>query len=302
MQVIAVGLALSLLGGLVVVPAILATKHTSVLKADGVDIGTLDWESAKGDVPAVPDCRLEHPASCTIVRGKGMHILLLGDSNARMFIPTFTNIANRDDLTLSVAVYPLCPWQKDLYYLIGIRACKEKKDEWYGGLMDALKPDVIVVADRPIDDPANASAVRTPRGVFDVGARGVSAALAAVTKRSVNLLQRVGRKLVIIEPIPIAPIDADPLNCLSSAKTVEQCEYRATRARSPLERAYVAAERPGTVWSIDLDRIVCPRFPICDPVVRGIIVKRDTDHITGKYADDIGEAVDGILRETGVLR
>jgi hypothetical protein len=125
--------------------------------------------------------------------------------------------------------------------------------------------------------------------------------LATVTNRSVNLLQQDGRKLVIIEPIPIAPDDADPLNCLSSAKTAEQCAYRATATRSPLERVYAAAERPGTVWSIDLDRLVCPRFPICDPVVHGLIVKRDSNHITGKYADGMGAAVDRILRDDGVL-
>ena len=96
-------------GGLVVAPAILHTKPES----------TFDWESAKKDVPPLPACSLADTAGCTVVHGSGQHILLLGDSNARMYIPTFQKIAEKEGLTLSVAAGPLCPWQQGLFYLIG---------------------------------------------------------------------------------------------------------------------------------------------------------------------------------------
>ena len=37
--------------------------------------------------------------------------------------------------------------------------CRPRHDDWYGGLVDKLQPDVIVLVDRPIDDPANAPQV-----------------------------------------------------------------------------------------------------------------------------------------------
>ena len=169
-QVIAAGLTLSLLGGLVVVPAILHQKHTSVLKATkGVDPTKLDWRSAKDDIPPIPDCSLAKASSCTVIHGTGTHILLLGDSNARMYIPAFRRIARNEGLTLSIATYPVCPWQRDLYYFKGVRDCEAKKKDWYGGLLDVLDPDVIVVANRPDRRPRESHRDSHTRGLSEAG-------------------------------------------------------------------------------------------------------------------------------------
>ena len=40
---------------------------------------------------------------------------------------------------------------------------------------------------------------------------------------------------------------------------------------------------------------------MCDPVVNGVIVKRDHNHITGTYAAAISDDVDAMLRQVGVL-
>ena len=94
---------------------------------------------------------------------------------------------------------------------------------------------------------------------------------------------------------------ANPLNCISSATNLDQCIYRATVAPTPLEVFYASAARPGTVWTLDLGRVICPRLPLCDPVVNGTIVKRDSDHITIKFAHDIATTVDTLLHQAGVL-
>jgi hypothetical protein len=124
-QVAATGLALSLIGGLVLVPRILRTNGS-------VAAHSLDWKAAKDDIPALPDCSLANVERCTIVHGSGQHVLLLGDSNAWMYIPTLQKIAQQDGLTLSVAAGPLYPWQRGLYYLIGIQDCPPKHRDWYG--------------------------------------------------------------------------------------------------------------------------------------------------------------------------
>ena len=44
------------------------------------------------------------------MHGTGRHVLLMGDSHAEMLIPTFTEIAQPENLTLSLAVTAGCPW------------------------------------------------------------------------------------------------------------------------------------------------------------------------------------------------
>jgi hypothetical protein len=115
------------------------------------------------------------------------------------------------------------------------------------------------------------------------------------------LLSVPGRKLVIVEPIPIATKEGDPLNCLSSASGVDDCIYQANAQPTPLEQFYRQAAVPNQVWSLDFDRFVCPRLPTCDPVVDGLIVKRDSDHITGTFATHIADEVDALLHQEGIL-
>ena len=300
--VIAAGLTLSLLGGLVFVPAILHQKHASVLKAtNGVDPTKLDWRAARADLPPIPDCSLAKVAACTVIHGSGSHILLLGDSNARMYIPTFRKIAEREDLTLSIATYMLCPWQQQLYYFSGVDDCETRKNDWYGGLVDALDPDVIVVANRPIDDPANPSGVRGPDGYMKPLSDRVTPVMRDLTNQSIASLRKGGRKLVIIDPIPIATVDDNPLECLSSATEADQCIYQANTKPTPVEQIYARSVRPGAVWTVDFDRLICPRLPTCDPIVNNMIVKRDSDHITGKFAAAMAEAVSTLLHDDGVL-
>ena len=219
-----------------------------------------------------------------------------------MYIPTFERIVTTEGLTLSVAAGPLCPWQQGLYYLIGVQDCQPKHKDWYGGLVDTLHPDVIVLVHRPIDDMANAPPVISSGRMFQPGDDGFEQALTDESAKSIAKLQGDGRKLVIIEPIPIAAKDADPINCLSSTSNADNCIYQATPQSTPLENFYRAEAAQGSVWSsVDLDELICPRLPTCDPVVDGLIVKRDSNHITGTYAAHIAPRVDEVLRQDGVL-
>jgi hypothetical protein len=122
-----------------------------------------------------------------------------------------------------------------------------------------------------------------------------------LTAQSIANLREGGRKLVIIDPIPIARVDDNPLECLSSATEADQCIYQANAKPTPIERIYDRSARPGAVWTVDFDRLVCPRLPTCDPIVNNMIVKRDSDHITGKFAAAMGEAVSTLLHDNGVL-
>jgi hypothetical protein len=184
---------------------------------------------------------------------------------------------------------------------VGVRDCRTRKDDWYGGLVDELDPDVIVVSNRPIDDPSNPTSIVTPVGSMSRDAAEFASEFRDLTEQSLTRLRHGGRRVVIIEPIPIAAIDSNPLNCLSSATEADQCIFQANAKRTTIEHIYEKSVSRGSVWTFDVDAIVCPRLPTCDPVVNNMIVKRDSDHLTGTFAAAIGDEVGAWLHENGVL-
>ncbi len=308
--VVALGFAASIIAGLVVMPVLLDTGRGTV-SASGPSgrsgLRLLDWRVARNDIPTLPDCLGASTQRCTVVRGTGTRILLMGDSNARMWIPTFADISKKEGFTFSVASYPVCPWQKDLTYLFSkdaTRACKEHQADWYRRVIPELDPDVIFLAHQAYDDPARPVAMtpRDGRVVWPTDPR-FSSMLVDYSSSSLRALARPGRKLVIIEPIPITRGGAggfNPLDCVSTG-TPSECAYQATEQATPLERYYRQARTEDNVFSLDLDRLVCPSWPRCDEVVGNIIVKRDVSHLTATYARSLSEPVDELLRKTGIL-
>ena len=76
----------------------------------------------------------------------------------------------------------------------------------------------------------------------------------------------------------------------------------ASTTPDPIERDYrQLARRDSGVTSVDLDRLVCPYLPICDPIVDGQIVKWDPTHLTVAFARSIAPQLDAYLTQTGVL-
>jgi hypothetical protein len=80
---------------------------------------------------------------------------------------------------------------------------------------------------------------------------------------------------------------------------LEQCRYLANLTPTPVELydRQLAVEHSG-VYSADFDRLVCPYFPICDPIVNGQIVKWDPTHLTVAFAKSIAPQVDAYLKQT----
>jgi hypothetical protein len=308
--VIATGLALGLVAGLLLMPAILdsGSNTVSVAGATGNDDRTLslDWVAAYNDVPAIPDCLDKPVSACTVTRGTGPRVLLMGDSDARMWMPTFTQIARERSWTFSAAVFPGCPWQRDLQYAgeqAVTRKCAAHQRDWYGRVVNALDPDVVILAQLAYDDPASPrkfligsrSAVRFGEQAFDD-------LLVHRTRASLQALERKDRTLVLLEPIPIPPGDFNPLSCLSDGGSVSKCAYQATSKPTKLEKFFRSEARRPDIVSIDVDRLVCPRLPTCDPVLDGKIVRRDQVHLTATFARLLAPQVAQALSEHGVKR
>ena len=109
------------------------------------------------------------------------------------------------------------------------------------------------------------------------------------------------RKIVLLEPIPVTRFN--PVDCLSKQTYLEQCRYVASPFPDRVERFYrQLAKHQRNVWSVDLDHLVCPFLPICDPIVNNQIVKWDPTHLTVKFAQSIAPQLNTYLQQNNILK
>jgi hypothetical protein len=306
--VIATGLALSLIGSLVVLPAITRVDSGSTAAAIVVP-GTnkvLDWRAAKKDIPDLPDCLGKPLDGCTPVKGSGQRILLAGDSHARMWIPAFEDIAKAHGMTLVLAILPDCPWQRGLNYFHGATfhnvACEKHQDDLYDRIIPQFDPDIVVLVHQAYDDAV------VSREMIAVGGKHIKPGeadyepdLASASRASLDAIRKPGRKVVIIEPIPMAPLSYDPLSCISSGGPLTKCDYHAGKSPTPLESFYRSVANGTSLVTINADKLACPELPLCQAVVNGLIVKRDDSHLTGTYARSVGPQLSALIAAAGVF-
>jgi peptidoglycan/LPS O-acetylase OafA/YrhL len=309
--VIVTGLVVSAVGAFVLVPAILtSSRGSSALlpearagTSQGVVPSKVDWQAARKDKVAVPVCVGADVEKCVVVHGKPGGVLLVGDSHARMLIPTFTEIAKRESLTFSAAIMPNCPWQMDLQYDVArgvVQQCEDRKSDWYDRVIPGLRPDVVVLVDRSFDDPINPIPFIGPSGdVLSSTSEDYERVLADASARTVQRLRDAGQKVVMIEPVTVAPFDT--IKCLSGAASLDACRFVANVQPTELERSFRRIADGKRVFSIDIDRLVCPYLPICDPLVDGVVVRSDNSHISLKFAESIAGPLEDILVQQGAL-
>jgi peptidoglycan/LPS O-acetylase OafA/YrhL len=314
--VIAVGLATSIIAGLLIVPGIMrhdenAGNSTGVLGAspNGTDLRVrvprIDFDAITAGY-GKHSCYGEPVEGCIVVRGSGTRILLLGDSIAQGLIPAFAALSRQHHFTFASSTSPSCPWQRGLVEAPPgtptdlARTCRAHQDDWYDRIVPEFDPDVIVLAHHPFDDPAGAPAMLANGKLIRPGTRGFRRAIRIASRETIEQLEPKGRKIVIIEPLPLAPPQLQPLTCLSEATFVDECRYVASKP-TPIEREYRALANGKDVFTLDLDRLVCPYYPICDPIVNGVVVKRDLQHITASYSEMLGPSIGSLMIADRIL-
>ena len=313
--VIATGLTISIVSAIILIPhlvdATTATTPTITATTTGFTKipPNLNWQNAGKNLGPFTNCYQQPVTDCTTVHGTGPHILLIGDSHAHMLIPTLTTIAKQDNLTLSIAVKGGCPWQQDLYSfpatvngtLLSTAACKAQKDDLYNRVIPQLNPDIIITMNIGHEDPTQIPFLGPNGTRLRNGTPAMNRWLEQTTAESLAKLRDGGRrKVVLIEPIPVSRFN--PLDCLSKATYLEQCAYVVRPGPDPLERDYRQfAKDDRNVWSVDLDHLVCPFLPICDPIVNRQIVKWDPTHLTVKFAQSIAPQLNTYLQQNNIL-
>ena len=244
--VIATGLAISVVGGAGGHPRIVDPAHASTATSTNTNVASyltpvskdLDWK----DPPVkFTKCVNEPVSACTIVKGKGRKILLLGDSHAFMLIPIFRKIARRTGMQLSVDGEGGCPWQNNVYTEIIFTKCKTLKADLYRRVIPQIKPDIIVLMDIDYGHRGPYPSTQGPDHH-----RLTAAEYAKATTDSIAQLRAPGRKILLIEPIPLPRkpnLFFNPYQCLQKAKTEEQCRYTPCLEPSRMEQRVPQAGR-----------------------------------------------------------
>lgn len=245
--------------------------------------------------PEFVTCVGQPATDCTVHRGNGPHILLMGDSTMHAVVAGFEELARRQDLTLSLGTRPGCPWPRDHYVLSGdIQSdCKALKEDLYTRVLPALRPDVVVLLDSGVSADLDQTDPADSRG----GPAYRTAVLASVPQ-----LAELAGAVVLIDPLPKAAPLLDPLDCLSRALYVEQCRFVAPAGRSWIEEVYreaAASEPRATV--LDLDRLACPTLPTCEAMVDGRAVWWDGQHVARDFAVTWADDLHRELAAIGVL-
>jgi hypothetical protein len=107
---------------------------------------------------------------------------------------------------------------------------------------------------------------------------------------------------VIVESIPLSKPDAPPIGCLADGENPDDCTFQASPGPLPFEELVRAeADASDAVWTMDLDPLVCPRLPTCDPVVNDAIVMYDSHHLTGRFAATLADPIEAWMVDNGVL-
>jgi hypothetical protein len=308
--VIAAGLATSIISAVVLVPRILEPAPTTAPTVASPTTGftpvpPVDFDALAEDYPDLVTCAGKPVEACTIVEGTGPHILLIGDSHAGMMIPVLVELAETHDLTLSVDVRGGCPWQRDLYRVPRSRfglpqpidGCKSHKDDVYDRVVPELDPDLVVAMN--LDFPGQSLPfVDEHENKYEPGAPELD----EITERSLDSLEEGGRPVVVFEPIPPVPTSYNPAVCLAEAEVVEECRFTASPAPAELEEPYRRLDADDDrMWSVDIDELVCPFLPICDPIVNGDVVRIYGHHLTAQFAASIEPAIEKYFEDSGIF-
>ncbi|MGN6574512.1 MAG: acyltransferase family protein [Nocardioides sp.] len=267
----------------------------------------IDLVAVRDDHGADPRrCTPDAVDDCAIVTGQpGPHVVLVGDSYGQMLAPTLTRLAKEHGFNLSASIISGCPWLRGVVKAANTadqqKHCADARESLYTEQLDAMDADLVVLIQRSRDDSVDADMTRPPGD--DGSNQPLTGLLADSTRRTLDGLDELGIPALVVHGV-YSPVESygDPLDCLAKARRTSQCRVPVSPLDGVLDALYrtESAENPD-VADLDLNPIVCPTAPICEPIYKGVPVWRDRLHYTPrvllKHRDEIWRAIE----DTGLL-
>jgi peptidoglycan/LPS O-acetylase OafA/YrhL len=321
--VVGVGLTTSVLVAVLVLPPLLhadvkpvlanpSAGDLSVIAAEAAWVeepvpDDLDLTAALADVPdaGVP-CTTEDLEVCVRVTGTGPRVLLVGDSQAAMFVDALETLAQEQDFTLLTNIVRGCGWQAGLVQDATAEeqaACTASRETFYADVLPQLDVDVVVTVSLARADDSWSDKLSDPEGPPGETLEQMHARTASATAQ---VIHAAGARLVLVKALlgtnGYERTGPDPLDCLARATRLGDCAVV-----PPLEKPFtdgildaIAATTDETA-AVDLNSVLCPDAPLCRPVIDGTVVWKDPDHVTGTFLVEHRAALWQRLEETGLF-
>ncbi len=233
--------------------------------------GCLAWEPATS------------PATCVYgLRSSRFRVALVGDSHASHLFPALEAIARKRDWRLEPYVKVSCPFVDMRVRSLTLKREYTECTRWRRALLTrfaADPPDLVIVANLrwvyPVD-PADGTIARQ------------GAALA-------RMIEKLPGRVVVLADTPAWSIKLDVPSCLSAhPRDIRPC---ATARRIALSQTLVRERFAAQVTGaglVNLNPLICPADP-CPAVVNGMIVYRDTHHLTATFSRSLAPALNRAL-------
>ncbi|MFC4105279.1 acyltransferase family protein [Micromonospora zhanjiangensis] len=262
---------------------------------DKVDSIAPDPLAARSDLPDVDrdGCHLgireSAPHSCVYGSGDaGFTAALIGDSHAAQWTPALQQIARQRGWRLTVDTKSQCPVLDIPVADDSRRRAEPSCAAWSTALRERLRrerPDLIIVTSYDYQ------ALRD--GTVLAGADNDLALIAAMRRTWAELA--AGSRVVVLRDTPAPRIDV--AECVSVHR--EQLTRCAVDRAAALTGAGTAQEAAASALAgvrlVDLNDAICPDIR-CAPVIGGVLVYRDTNHMTATYARTLAPRLDERLQ------
>lgn len=212
--------------------------------------------------------------------GGDLEIALVGDSHAAQWATALDLIGEENDWSITEYTRQSCPLQRGTPAFGGTRY--DKCAEWARDVEETLlaeRPDLVLVSS-------------LDQGVYTSnGDLSVDAAIDG-TVQTWEALQDAGLEVMVLGPTPYPEIDIP--DCISANMTsLTRCAVDRDDASRGGTVLTTAAERTG-VPVVELFDAICPG-DVCAPVIGGIIVYADTNHVTSVYAETMAPRIENQL-------
>ncbi|WP_122261720.1 acyltransferase family protein [Ornithinimicrobium cerasi] len=202
-------------------------------------------------------------------------VALFGDSHAGMWVTALDEIGRERGWRVVTLAKSSCPPTAGLEFARGAapqgyEQCTAYQQDVLERLL-AEQPDVVLISSASYDAPAEAVAEALARRVDQLAARDVLP--------------------VLVRDVPRPPFDL-PECLVENPDRASACAFdRADAlARSGTGHEELARIRPGMPF-VDLTEAICPA-ETCSPVVGGVVVWRDSNHLSATYVRSLRDLVE----------